>query len=119
MFSKIYQFLSFRRYPLVIAGIIVLLVGIGLQWRTSFVPSLDRPIILGYNQVLRIEEEGLEVKFLGIISDSRCPKGMLWMVVTCYWQGQVVALVKVSKNGQDLGNIEFKLIITLKLCLRA
>jgi hypothetical protein len=28
------------------------------------------------------------------------------MVVTCYWQGQVVALVKVSKNGQDLGNIE-------------
>jgi len=39
--------------------------------------------------------------------------------VTCYWQGQVVALVKVSKNGQDLGNIEFKLIITLKLCLRS
>jgi hypothetical protein len=49
---------------------------------------------LGYNQVLRIEEEGLEVKFLGIISDSRCPKGAV-----CYWPGEVVALVKVSKES--------------------
>ncbi len=84
-------------------SIIVLLVGIGslgFFLRTSFVPSLGRPIILGYDQVLRIEEEGLEVKFSGIISDSRCPKG-----VHCAWPGQVEALVKVSKNAQDLGDI--------------
>jgi len=78
--------------------IIVLLVEIGslgfFFLRTSFVPSLGHSIILGYNQVLRIEEEGLEVKFLGIISDSRCPKGAV-----CYWPGEVVALVKVSKES--------------------
>ena len=105
MFNKVYQFLSLRKYLILMSGIIVLLVGIGsLRFflRTSFVPSLGRPIILGYNQVLRIEEEGLEVKFSGIISDSRCPKSE-W--VACYWPGQVEALVEVSKNGQDSGDI--------------
>jgi len=98
MFNKVYQFLSLRKYLISMTGIIVLLVEIGslgFFLRTSFVPSLGHPIILGYNQVLRIEEEGLEVKFLGIISDSRCPKGAV-----CYWPGEVVALVKVSKKVQ-------------------
>ena len=45
------------------------------------------------------EPASINVKFLNVTGDSRCPSG-----VTCIWQGDVTAVVNMMKNNQDLGN---------------
>lgn len=39
----------------------------------------------------------IEVKFVELVSDSRCPQG-----VSCVWSGEVVILVDVLENGKKL-----------------
>lgn len=39
----------------------------------------------------------VEVKFVELVSDSRCPEG-----VSCVWAGEVVIKVDVIKNGKKL-----------------
>ena len=39
----------------------------------------------------------VEIKFVEVLQDSRCPKG-----ATCIWAGEVVVLVEVFKNGKFL-----------------
>lgn len=41
------------------------------------------------------------VKFIKVISDSRCPKG-----VTCVWAGEAKVLVEVYENGKVVGQKE-------------
>lgn len=45
------------------------------------------------------EPASINVKFLNVTGDSRCPS-----VVTCIWQGDVTAVVNVMKNNKDVGN---------------
>jgi hypothetical protein len=45
------------------------------------------------------EPENINVKFLNVTDDSRCPLG-----VTCIWQGKSTVVVNVIKNNQDVGN---------------
>ncbi len=53
---------------------------------------------LKLKQVALIEPENLEVQFLEIREDSRCPVN-----VNCAWSGQLVIEVAVSRNKQPLG----------------
>jgi hypothetical protein len=39
------------------------------------------------------QAEDIQIKFMDVLSDSRCPED-----VTCIWAGQVVALIEVYKN---------------------
>ncbi|WP_299883936.1 hypothetical protein [uncultured Lacinutrix sp.] len=39
----------------------------------------------------------IEVKFVELVSDSRCPQG-----VSCVWAGEVVILVDVLENGKKI-----------------
>ena len=41
----------------------------------------------------------IDVKFLNVIDDSRCPSD-----VTCIWQGKSTIIVNVVKSGQNVGN---------------
>jgi hypothetical protein len=45
------------------------------------------------------EPANINVKFLNVTGDSRCPSG-----VTCIWQGDVTTVVNIMKNNQDMGN---------------
>ncbi len=44
------------------------------------------------------EPENINVKFLNVTADSRCPSD-----VTCIWQGEATVIVTVIKNNQDMG----------------
>jgi hypothetical protein len=43
------------------------------------------------------QAEDVQIKFVDVLTDSRCPED-----VTCIWAGQVVALVEVYKNKNFL-----------------
>ena len=75
------------------------------SWEISYSAPLGKEVSLKIDQTLEIESENLEIKFLGMTSDSRCPKG-----TDCVWAGQVIVMVNVWKAGENLG--EFELIDT-------
>ncbi len=50
---------------------------------------------LEFGKVLQVDD--VELKFVEVLSDSRCPKN-----VTCIWAGEAVVLVDVYKNGKKL-----------------
>lgn len=45
------------------------------------------------------ESNNIDVKFLNVTDDSRCPSD-----VTCIWQGKTTVTVNVVKSGQNVGN---------------
>ena len=45
------------------------------------------------------EQNNIDVKFLNVTDDSRCPSD-----VTCIWQGKSTITVNVVKSGQNIGN---------------
>ena len=76
-----------------------------VSWKISYSAPLGKEVSLKINRALVVESENLEIKFLGVTSDSRCPKE-----VVCIWAGQVIVMVNVWKAGENLG--EFELIDT-------
>ncbi|NTW38539.1 MAG: hypothetical protein HGA44_01420 [Cellulomonadaceae bacterium] len=54
---------------------------------------------------IQIRLVSLEIKFLRVLEDSRCPTN-----VTCAWSGQAIIEVAVSKNGQFFGNYKLNTI---------
>ena len=67
----------------------------------EYIPAvLDREFRLGVGQTGFLELENIEIKFLKVTSDSRCPSD-----VTCIWAGEVEVLVNIWKDDQDLGNL--------------
>ena len=76
-----------------------------VSWKIGYSAPLGKEVSLKIDQTLEIESENLEIKFLGMTSDSRCPKG-----TDCVWAGQVIVMVNVWKAGENLG--EFELIDT-------
>jgi len=54
---------------------------------------------LSLNQEKQADGEDLNVKFVAVPEDSRCPSD-----VTCVWAGQVKVTLALSKNGQAAEN---------------
>ena len=75
------------------------------SWKIGYSATLGKEASLEIDQTLKIESENLEIKFLGVTSDSRCPKGTV-----CVWAGQVIVMVNILKVGENFG--EFELIDT-------
>jgi len=46
--------------------------------------SLNSQFTLAPGQTVRIQSESMDIKFIGVTGDSRCPRG-----VECIWAGQV------------------------------
>ena len=53
--------------------------------------NLGQEFSLSMGQTVSIQDEELKLRFLEVISDSRCPKD-----VTCVWQGQASCLVEIT-----------------------
>ena len=61
--------------------------------RDGSAATFNAPIQLAPGQSALFDAENLEVKFVGIDSDSRCPSD-----VTCVWAGEVVVRLTVRKD---------------------
>jgi len=55
---------------------------------------LNEEFSLSLGERAFIEEENLEVKFVEVVEDSRCPRG-----VTCIWAGRVAVIVELTHAG--------------------
>jgi hypothetical protein len=53
--------------------------------------NLDQEFSLAIGQTASIQGEELQLKFLKVVNDSRCPQD-----VTCIWQGQASCLVEIA-----------------------
>ena len=72
------------------------MVGSGCNHSTE---KLGVEFSLNIGQSTSVEGENLQIKFLGIIGDSRCPKG-----ATCVWQGEVSCAVEITYH-ESLHNV--------------
>lgn len=72
-------------------------------------PALGTPFELKINQSALIESENIEVKFLKVLEDSRCPTN-----VNCAWSGQLIAEVAVSRNGKPVGTFNLNNIEAIR-----
>jgi len=61
--------------------------------RDGSAATLNAPIQLAPGQSAVYDAESLEVKFVGIDSDSRCPSD-----VACVWAGEVIVRLTVRKD---------------------
>lgn len=73
--------------------LIIILIG-ALCLLTACGVSLGEEFSLKVGQSAVIRGEGLEIGFEQVLEDSRCPRD-----VTCIWEGRVVVLVELCKNG--------------------
>jgi len=55
---------------------------------------LNVPFTLAPGQTARIDSEGMDIRFVDVTEDSRCPEG-----VECIWAGQVSCAVEITKNN--------------------
>ena len=58
--------------------------------------TLNEPVQLAPGEWVHFKAEGLEVKFVGIDEDSRCPND-----VTCVWAGEVVVRLTLRRNSRN------------------
>ena len=61
----------------------------------SATAELGQAFILEPGQTAVLKNEELTVKFVEIVSDSRCPKG-----VQCIWAGEVSSLIEIDYQNQ-------------------
>ena len=73
------------------------------QWQKPISASLSNQFAFKVNQEVSIASEQINIKFVGVEEDSRCPSG-----VQCFWSGQVKIIVQITHQEKDLG--EFTLV---------
>jgi hypothetical protein len=62
------------------------------------------PFEISVNETAQVEGADIDVTFLNVTEDSRCPSD-----VVCIWAGQVTVVVGLSQNGTDLGRFNLTL----------
>ncbi len=63
--------------------------------------KLNKRFKLRFNQTAFIKSEDLQIKFIKVAGDSRCPSG-----VTCFWRGVAIIEINAVKDKVDLGNFK-------------
>lgn len=58
-------------------------------------PSFGEPFELKFGQRVRFDDAAIELAFLGVNEDSRCPVG-----VTCVWAGRCVVVLSLTPDGE-------------------
>ena len=74
------------RLILVLIGTLTLLTACGVSLGEEFL------LKIGHSAVIRGED--LKISFEQVLEESRCPRN-----VTCVWEGRVVVVVEICKNG--------------------
>jgi len=62
--------------------------------------ELDKEFTLAVGESAAIKGEDLSIRFVEVISDSRCPKDAI-----CIWLGEVSCLVEITSNGSTFGKV--------------
>lgn len=62
--------------------------------------KLDRQFEIQYDRVVRIPAEDLNLKFIDVVGDSRCPSD-----TQCVFQGRVEISLQVVRGDRHLGNV--------------
>jgi hypothetical protein len=57
--------------------------------------KLDEEFSIGIDDTARIKGEKLEITFMEVIEDSRCPEG-----APCIWQGRVSVKLQIDYDGE-------------------
>jgi len=70
----------------------------------STAASLDSPFQVQVNREISLKSEKLNILFVRVEQDSRCLQD-----TTCVWAGQATILIKVSMDGQNLGDFTLSL----------
>ena len=73
---------------------LVLLIPILSGCSSALNVSLNSEFILSIGQSARISSDGLNIKFVGVTTDSRCPKG-----VECFQAGVVTCETEITKDN--------------------
>ena len=61
-------------------------------------PQLGKKFTIQYGRQVRLEHEGLDVRFASVTSESRCPSDP---EVRCVWEGYAQIAVQLDKAGND------------------
>ena len=61
-------------------------------------PQLGKKFTIQYGRQVRLESEGLEVRFASVTSESRCPSDP---EVKCVWEGYAQIAVQLDKARND------------------
>jgi hypothetical protein len=78
-----------RKYKwLILPLVLIFLLGCG---PSDINANLGEKFTLAIGQSARITSEGMEVNFIEVIADSRCPEG-----VQCIWAGEASSLIEIS-----------------------
>ncbi|MFH1381984.1 MAG: hypothetical protein ABIH70_03735 [Chloroflexota bacterium] len=91
------------RYLIPLAAVFLLLLG-GCAKSVQQV-NLNQEFTLSPGQAADIAGENLNIKFVEVITDSRCPSG-----ATCVWAGEASCLVEITKTGD--ASSPYKLVLT-------
>ena len=90
----------------VLAVCLVALIVCGAQAkvRARKTVRLNQNFVLRMGQEVVVAEQKLNVKFVSVPEDSRCPKG-----VNCIWAGNVRVQLQVTKTGSKASKVELSL----------
>jgi len=75
---------------------ILLAVALAACGRDGSATTLDAPIQLAPGESAVFKAEKLEVTFVAVVSDSRCPSD-----VTCVWAGELVVRLAIRSDGRQ------------------
>ena len=81
-----------KRFLLLLSFVILIPLLSGCTGPTK--ASLNVPFTLAPGQTLTIASEKMDIKFVGVTQDNRCPAG-----VECIVAGQVSCVVEITKNN--------------------
>ena len=73
---------------------LVLFISLLAGCSNSVKALLDNQFTLAPGQSASIASESMDIKFIGVTQDSRCPTG-----VDCFWAGQVICNIELIKDG--------------------
>lgn len=77
--------------------------GEGASSQRELGPKLGREFVLEYGQMVALEGEGLKVRFVSVISDSRCPSDS---EVRCVWEGYAKTALRFVADGKEPALVE-------------
>jgi len=62
--------------------------------------TLNTEFSLAVEQSVTVTGEDLSIKFVEVVSDSRCPTG-----ATCIWAGEASSLIEITASGSTISKV--------------
>jgi hypothetical protein len=92
------------RSLIIINLVLLALFALGCNDDNSISVNLGEQFYVKVGQTESIDSENIKIKLLEVTNDSRCASD-----VVCIWAGEVKAVLNVSINNKDMGDITLTL----------